>query len=74
MIVTWIGYLGGVAKAVFDNPIAAGLAGAAVATFFTLRNSALAQPEIFVRIRLGLNYMTQKMFSRGAFCTICPRN
>jgi chromate transporter len=35
MIVTWVGYLGGVAKTVFDNPIAAGLAGAATATFFT---------------------------------------
>lgn len=35
MIVTWVGYLGGVAKGVFANPIAAGLAGAAVATFFT---------------------------------------
>ena len=35
MIVTWVGYLGGVAKSVLDTPIAAGLAGAAVATFFT---------------------------------------
>ncbi len=35
MIVTWVGYMGGVAKEVFDNPIAAGLAGAAAATFFT---------------------------------------
>lgn len=35
MIVTWVGYLGGVAKEVFPNPIAAGVAGAAVATFFT---------------------------------------
>jgi chromate transporter len=35
MIVTWVGYLGGVTKAVFANPIAAGLAGATVATFFT---------------------------------------
>ena len=35
MIVTWVGYMGGVAKAVFDNSIAAGLAGAAAATFFT---------------------------------------
>ncbi|MFP5410493.1 MAG: chromate efflux transporter [Gammaproteobacteria bacterium] len=41
MIVTWIGYLGGVAKGVFDNPIAAGLAGAAVATFFTFLPSFL---------------------------------
>ncbi|MCA1978146.1 MAG: chromate efflux transporter [Thiobacillus sp.] len=35
MVVTWVGYLGGVAKGVFDNPILAGLAGAATATFFT---------------------------------------
>jgi chromate transporter len=35
MIVTWVGYLGGVAKSVFGSPIAAGLAGAAAATFFT---------------------------------------
>lgn len=35
MIVTWVGYLGGVAKAVFANSVLAGLAGAAVATFFT---------------------------------------
>jgi chromate transporter len=35
MVVTWVGYLGGVAKQVYDHPIAAGLAGAAVATFFT---------------------------------------
>jgi chromate transporter len=35
MVVTWVGYLGGVAKDVFANPIAAGLAGAAAATFFT---------------------------------------
>ncbi|MDP2057694.1 MAG: chromate transporter, partial [Thiobacillus sp.] len=41
MIVTWVGYLGGVAKAVFDNPLAAGLAGAAVATFFTFLPSFL---------------------------------
>jgi len=41
MIVTWVGYLGGVAKAVFDNPIAAGLTGAAVATFFTFLPSFL---------------------------------
>ena len=41
MIVTWVGYLGGVAKGVFDNPIAAGLAGAAVATFFTFLPSFL---------------------------------
>ncbi|MDR3390763.1 MAG: chromate efflux transporter [Sulfuriferula sp.] len=41
MIVTWVGYLGGVAKHAFDNPIAAGLAGAAVATFFTFLPSFL---------------------------------
>lgn len=35
MIVTWVGFLGGVAKHSFDHPVAAGLAGAAVATFFT---------------------------------------
>ena len=36
MIVTWVGYLGGVAKGVFGgNAVAGGLAGAAVATFFT---------------------------------------
>jgi chromate transporter len=35
MIVTWVGYLGGVAKHCADNTVAAGLAGAAVATFFT---------------------------------------
>lgn len=35
MIVTWVGYMGGVTKGVFGNPIAAGLAGAAAATFFT---------------------------------------
>ena len=35
MIVTWVGYVGGVTKAVAANSVAAGLAGAAVATFFT---------------------------------------
>jgi chromate transporter len=35
MIFTWVGYLGGVTKAVAANPVAAGLAGATVATFFT---------------------------------------
>ncbi|HTY99620.1 MAG TPA: chromate transporter, partial [Rhodocyclaceae bacterium] len=35
MVVTWVGYLGGVAKSVLPNPVAAGLAGATVATFFT---------------------------------------
>ena len=41
MIVTWVGYLGGVSRQVFDNPVAAGLAGAAVATFFTFLPSFL---------------------------------
>lgn len=41
MVVTWVGYLGGVTKEVFANPIAAGLAGAAVATFFTFLPSFL---------------------------------
>jgi chromate transporter len=35
MIVTWVGYMGGVTKSVLGDPITAGLAGAAVATFFT---------------------------------------
>lgn len=35
MIVTWVGYLGGVTKAVASSPIIAGLMGAGVATFFT---------------------------------------
>jgi chromate transporter len=35
MVVTWVGYIGGVTKAVLADPIAAGLAGATVATFFT---------------------------------------
>jgi len=35
MVVTWVGYLGGVTRAVFDSPVVAGLAGATVATFFT---------------------------------------
>ena len=41
MVVTWVGYMGGVAKQVFPDPIAAGLAGAAVATFFTFLPSFL---------------------------------
>ncbi len=41
MIVTWVGYLGGVAKEVLDNSVSAGLAGAAVATFFTFLPSFL---------------------------------
>jgi chromate transporter len=35
MIVTWVGYVGGVTKSVAADPVVAGLAGAAVATFFT---------------------------------------
>lgn len=35
MIVTWVGYIGGVTKDLFANPIASGMAGATVATFFT---------------------------------------
>jgi chromate transporter len=41
MIVTWIGYLGGVSQEVFANPVVAGLAGATVATFFTFLPSFL---------------------------------
>jgi chromate transporter len=41
MIVTWVGYLGGVSKGVFANPVLAGVAGAAVATFFTFLPSFL---------------------------------
>jgi len=41
MIVTWVGYMGGVAKSVFPDPIAAGVAGASVATFFTFLPSFL---------------------------------
>jgi len=41
MVVTWVGYLGGVSKEVFANPVAAGVAGAAVATFFTFLPSFL---------------------------------
>ncbi|MDP1654122.1 MAG: chromate efflux transporter, partial [Rhodocyclaceae bacterium] len=41
MVVTWVGYLGGVTKEAFANPVAAGLAGAAVATFFTFLPSFL---------------------------------
>ena len=35
MVVTWVGYLGGVDKQVLAHPVVAGLAGASVATFFT---------------------------------------
>jgi chromate transporter len=41
MVVTWVGYLGGVARDVFGNAIAGGVAGAAVATFFTFLPSFL---------------------------------
>jgi chromate transporter len=41
MVVTWVGYIGGVTKQVLDGPVAAGLAGAAVATFFTFLPSFL---------------------------------
>ena len=41
MIVTWVGYLGGVAKAAAGGSIASGLAGATVATFFTFLPSFL---------------------------------
>jgi chromate transporter len=41
MVVTWVGYMGGVSKHILDNPVAAGLAGAAVATFFTFLPSFL---------------------------------
>ena len=41
MIVTWVGYLGAVSKEIFPNAFAAGLAGAAVATFFTFLPSFL---------------------------------
>lgn len=41
MVVTWVGYLGGIAKGVADNPITAGLLGASVATFFTFLPSFL---------------------------------
>ncbi len=41
MIVTWVGYLGGVSKEVLANPVLAGIAGAAVATFFTFLPSFL---------------------------------
>ncbi len=41
MVVTWVGYLGGVAKEVYANPVLAGIAGAWVATFFTFLPSFL---------------------------------
>ncbi len=41
MVVTWVGYLGGVARHVFDNPVISGIAGAGVATFFTFLPSFL---------------------------------
>lgn len=41
MVVTWIGYLGGVSKEVVANPVVAGFLGAAVASFFTFLPSFL---------------------------------
>lgn len=41
MVVTWIGYMGGVSQQVSTNPVVAGVAGAAVATFFTFLPSFL---------------------------------
>jgi chromate transporter len=41
MVVTWVGYIGGVTKSALANPIAAGLAGATVATIFTFLPSFL---------------------------------
>lgn len=41
MVVTWVGYLGGVAKGVLGNAVAGGIAGAIVATFFTFLPSFL---------------------------------
>ncbi len=41
MVVTWIGYLGGVSKEVASNPLMAGFLGAAVASFFTFLPSFL---------------------------------
>ncbi|MBK7767024.1 MAG: chromate efflux transporter [Sulfuritalea sp.] len=41
MVVTWVGYLGGVSRVVAGNPVVAGIAGAAVATFFTFLPSFL---------------------------------
>lgn len=35
MVVTWVGWIGGVTTSVLGDPIAAGLAGATAATFFT---------------------------------------
>ncbi len=41
MIVTWVGYLGGVSKGMVSNAILAGVTGAAIATFFTFLPSFL---------------------------------
>ncbi len=41
MVVTWVGAIGGVTKEAMAHPFAAGLAGAAVATFFTFLPSFL---------------------------------
>ncbi|TXH67929.1 MAG: chromate efflux transporter [Thiothrix sp.] len=59
MIVTWVGYLGGVAKSVFANSVLAGLAGATVATFFTFLPSfmfILAGGPLVETTRNNLNY------------------
>lgn len=41
MVVTWVGYMGSIAKQVLADPTAAGIAGATVATFFTFLPSFL---------------------------------
>ena len=41
MVVTWVGFLGGVSQAVFAHPVVAGLTGATTATFFTFLPSFL---------------------------------
>ena len=41
MIVTWVGYLGGVSKGMVSSSILAGITGAAIATFFTFLPSFL---------------------------------
>ncbi len=41
MVVTWIGYVGGVTKTVVEQPMLAGLLGASVTTFFTFLPSFL---------------------------------
>ena len=41
LVVTWVGWLGGVAHHVLPHPVLAGLAGAGIATYFTLLPSFL---------------------------------